>query len=75
MFDVYVNRRRDVLVIPRGLRVPLIGPGNWRKKRVVRSVSDAIETVVRKEGFYLQKLSKSEKLPTSIEWCPPSDAR
>ena len=43
MFDVYLNGRNDLLVVPHGFSVPEDLSGNWRKrKRAVRSVSDTI---------------------------------
>jgi hypothetical protein len=59
MFEVYLNDRRDLLVIKKGTPAPLIAAsGNWRKrkKKVVR-VSDEISFAVQREGYYLRKLS------------------
>ena len=59
MFEVYVNDRRDLLVIERGTSVPLIAAsGKWRKrkKKVVR-VSDEIRSAVQRQGYYVRKLS------------------
>ena len=59
MFEVYLNDRRDLLVIERGTSVPLIAAsGKWRKrkKKVVR-VSDEIRSAVQRQGYYVRKLS------------------
>jgi hypothetical protein len=59
MFEVYLNNRRDVLVIEKGGQLPLIAaPGKWRKrnKKVVR-VSFEIMAAVQRRGYYLRKLS------------------
>lgn len=42
MFDVYLNDRRDLLVVRKGLTLSLLGDGSarWRKKKRVVSVSD-----------------------------------
>jgi hypothetical protein len=38
MYDVYLNGRNDLLVVPQGYFVPSDLGGNWRKKkRAVRS--------------------------------------
>ncbi len=59
MFEVYLNDRRDLLVIEKGSSLPLVAAtGKWRKrkKKVVR-VSDEIKFAVRTQGYYLRKLS------------------
>ena len=59
MFEVYLNDRRDLLVIKKGTPAPPIAAsGKWRKrkKKVVR-VSDKISFAVQREGYYLRKLS------------------
>ena len=59
MFEVYLNDRRDLLVIKKGTPAPLIAAsGKWRKRKekVVR-VSDEISFAVQREGYYLRKLS------------------
>jgi hypothetical protein len=56
MFEVYLNDRRDLLVIEKGSRVPLVAASEkWRKrkKKVVR-VSDEIRTAVQRQGYYLR---------------------
>jgi hypothetical protein len=59
MFEVYVNGRRDLLVIEKGTSLPLIvASGKWRKrkKKVIR-VSDEIRLAVRRQGYYVRKLN------------------
>ncbi len=63
MFDIYLNDRRDLLVVRKGFPIP---PGNasgrWRKKRTrVVSVSDEISVAVQRQGFYVRKLKELKK--------------
>ena len=59
MFDVYLNNRRDLLVVRKGLPIPLgRAPGKWRKsKKKVVKVSDEIRSAVQRQGYYVRKLS------------------
>jgi hypothetical protein len=62
MFEVYLNERRDLLVLEKGTALPLIGaPGKWRKKKDALKVSDEIKSAVRRQGYYLRKLSGAGK--------------
>ena len=57
MFEVYLNDKRDLLVIEKGAPVPLSSVlGRWRKKKRAVRVSDAIKSAVRTQGYYLRKL-------------------
>ena len=57
MFEVYLNERRDQLVLKKGAALPLIGAsGKWRKKKGVVKVSDEIRSAVQSQGYYLRKL-------------------
>lgn len=58
MFDVYVNDKHDLLVIPQGSPLPAIGAfRKWRKKKArVISVSDEIKVAIQKNGHYVRKL-------------------
>lgn len=58
MFDVYVNERHELLVVPQGARPPVIGAfGKWRKRKTrVASVSHEIRSAVQKHGHYMRKL-------------------
>jgi hypothetical protein len=57
MFDVYLNDKRDLLVVRKGFPIPLIGvSGRWRKKRRrAVSVSDEIRLAVQRQGYYIRK--------------------
>jgi hypothetical protein len=63
MFDVYLNEKRDLLVIPAGALMPMAGrSGKWRKKRrTVLSVSDEINRAVKRDGYYLRARSGKPK--------------
>jgi hypothetical protein len=72
MFEVYLNHKRDLLVVKKGSPLPLIGEsGKWRMKRKVLRVSDEIRSAVQKHGYYVRKLSdaKNSRLPP-VELAP-----
>jgi hypothetical protein len=54
MFDVYLNEKRDrLLVVARGQPTPIIGnSGRWRKKKGAVAVSDEIKLALQRDGFY-----------------------
>jgi hypothetical protein len=55
--DVYLNTRRELLVVKKGCSIPAVAAaGSWRKKRkrVVR-VSEEIESAVQTRGYYMRK--------------------
>jgi hypothetical protein len=56
-FDVYLNERRELLVVRRGARLPN-GTGKWRKRRIaaVTRVSTEISSSVETYGYYLRKV-------------------
>jgi hypothetical protein len=59
--DVYLNTRRDLLVVKKGCPIPPVATvGKWRKskKRVVK-VSDAIRSALQRQGYYMRKLRDS----------------
>jgi hypothetical protein len=63
MFDVYLNNRRDLLVVRKGMSIPLSGrSAKWlkSKKRVVR-VSEEIRQSVSKQGYYVRRLRDFKK--------------
>ena len=64
MFDVYLNEKRDrLLVIARGQPIPVVeNAGRWRKKKATVAVSDEIKSAVQKDGFYWRRLRKSNSL-------------
>ena len=56
--DVYLNSRRDLLVVKKGSPIPLAAAlGSWRKskKRVVK-VSEEIKSAIQAHGYYMRKL-------------------
>jgi hypothetical protein len=58
MFDVYLNTKRDLLVVRNGLPIPLPdASGRWRKKKKVASVSEDIKLAVQRQGYYMRKLT------------------
>jgi hypothetical protein len=60
MYDVYLNRRNDLLVVPRGSSIPSEMAGSWRKKkRRVRSVSETIRQDVQRRGYHRRRLIES----------------
>jgi hypothetical protein len=62
MFDVYLNDKRDLLVVRQGSSIPVAGAsGRWRKrKRRVAIVSDEIRSAVQAQGYYMRKLSDAK---------------
>jgi hypothetical protein len=62
MFDVYLNDRRDLLVVRRGSPIPVAdASGRWRKRKKVTSVSDDIRLAVQCRGYYKRKLKDFKK--------------
>ena len=67
MFEVYLNDRRDLLVLKMGSPIPLIGAsGKWRKKKKVLRVSDEIRSAVQRHGYYVRKLSDAKMCPRTV---------
>ena len=67
MFDVYLNDRRDLLVVRKGLPIPPADvSGRWRKKKRAVSVSEEISRAVQRQGYYKRKIKSltREKLRT-----------
>ena len=59
MFDVYLNDRRDLLVVRKGFRLPTEdASGRWRKKKKIGRVSEEIRRAVLEHGYYLRKLKE-----------------
>lgn len=60
MFDVYLNHKRDLLVVRQGSSISLGGSScRWQKrKRRVASVSDEIRSAVQRQGYYMRKRSE-----------------
>jgi hypothetical protein len=64
MFDVYLNHRRDLLVVRNGLPIPVTEAScGWRKRKRGRlaSVSEEIRVAVQKQGYYMRRLRDLEK--------------
>ena len=64
MFDVYLNDRRDhLLVVAKGGVIPVAGTSaRWRKKkRRVVTISDEIRLAVQREGYYRRRLGEIRK--------------
>ncbi len=56
--DVYLNARRDLLVVRGGDPIPAIAAlGNWSKKKRVAKVSDEIRLALETQGYYMRKLT------------------
>lgn len=57
MFDVYLNEKRDrLLVVAKGQPIPAIGnSGRWRKKKAAVAVSDEIKLALQIDGFYWRR--------------------
>lgn len=59
MFDVYLNDRRDLLIVRIGSPIPLAdGSGRCRKKKKTACVSDEIKPAVQSHGYYMRKLKE-----------------
>ena len=56
--DVYLNARRDLLVVKKGSPIPpVVALGGWRKsKKRVAKVSDEIRSALASQGYYMRKL-------------------
>jgi hypothetical protein len=63
MFDVYLNAKRDhLLVVPKGQPIPIIKKsGRWRKKKGAVAVSDEIKLSLQRDGFYWRRLGQDGK--------------
>ena len=55
--DVYLNTRRNLLVVKSGSPIPAILAGGWRKSKRVAKVSDEISSAIKTHGYYMRKLS------------------
>jgi hypothetical protein len=59
MFEVYLNRKGALLVVPKGLPIPTSETGRWRKKKTkVAAVSDEIRLAIQRNGYYRRKLGE-----------------
>lgn len=63
MFDVYLDNRRNLLVLKKGDAIPLDARSvAWRKskKRSV-AVSDEIRSAVQTKGYYIRRASEFKR--------------
>ena len=63
MFDVYLNEKRDrLLVVAKGQPIPNVGnSGRWRKKKGAVAVSDEIKLALQRDGFYWRRRTEHRK--------------
>jgi hypothetical protein len=56
--DVYLNTRRDLLVVKKGSPIPpVVALGSWRKsKKRVAKVSEEIRSALQTQGYYMRKV-------------------
>ena len=61
--DVYLNHRRDLLVVRKGALIPAAAlPGSWRKSnKPAIKVSAEIESAIKTRGYYVRKLTQRLK--------------
>jgi hypothetical protein len=79
MFDVYLNWKGDLLVVPRGLPIPNSETGRWRKKKTrVGAVSDEIRLAIKRHGYYRRKLGEAvstyNRMAARSKKCDPRTA-
>ncbi|WP_426531547.1 hypothetical protein [Bradyrhizobium sp. McL0615] len=75
--DVYLNTRRDLLVVKKGCPIPSLAvPGSWRKrkKRVV-NVSEEIRSAIQTNGYYMRKLRELQQRSRRNNRCGDSYKR
>ena len=69
--DVYLNTRRDLLVVKSGCPIPAIAAGGWRKsKKRPAKVSEEISSAVQTQGYYMRKLRDRQQTKSGI--CVPA---
>jgi hypothetical protein len=61
IYDVYLNHRNELLVLPRGSSIPSIVDGGWQHRKRVRVVSEAIRAQIAHAGFYRRRSGKQHK--------------
>jgi hypothetical protein len=57
MYNVYVSRNGDLLVVPVGTPLPLNAGRGWRKRFARKSVSAEIKATIQAVGFFRRKTS------------------
>ena len=63
MFDVYLNDRRNyLLVVAKGQPIAAHRHlGQWHKKKATVAVSDEIKRAVQRDGYYWRKLRRTQR--------------
>jgi hypothetical protein len=63
MFDVYLNDRRNyLLVVAKGQPIAAHRHlGQWHKKKATVAVSDEIKRAVQKDGYYSRRLRRTQR--------------
>jgi hypothetical protein len=63
MFDVYLNNRRNyLLVVAKGQPIAVHRHlGQWRKKKATVAVSDEIKRAVQRDGYYSRRLRRTQR--------------
>jgi hypothetical protein len=58
MFNIYLNDRRDLVIVRKGFPIPVAHTsGRWRKRnKQVLSVSEEIRLAIQSRGYYMRKL-------------------
>jgi hypothetical protein len=73
MFDVYINGKREFLVVSNGSRTFTSGQAvKWKKsKKRIKTVSAEIRSAVESQGFYLRRLNgKQGSIASGPEQAP-----
>jgi len=62
MFDVYINDKRELLVVSSGSKQVIpVQAAKWRKrKKRVKKVSVEIALSIKSKGFYLRRLTAKQ---------------
>jgi hypothetical protein len=59
MFEVYLNGKGSLLVVPKGMPIPSTETGKWRKKKSkVAAISNEIRLAIQRDGYYRRKLGE-----------------
>jgi hypothetical protein len=62
IYDVYLNHRKDLLVLPKGNAIPGDLDGSWQRRKRARSVSEPIRAQIARFGFYQRRSGKQDRL-------------
>lgn len=70
--DVYLNTRRELLVVKSGCPIPATATGGWRKsKKRAAKVSEEISSAIQRQGYYMRKLRDVHRVsdqPVDPNW-------